>query len=94
MAETTITMEDGTELTPVPYMSQDYDDMMSSLEAAIAARKELMAPLIAFMDGEQVASVIEYLEQNADKYQGEPLVTVHYNAVLGCLKRLREAAKS
>lgn len=89
-----LTAPDGTELMPVPYMSQDYDDLITSLTAAIEARKVLMAPLIELMHGEVVSAVIDYLEEHADKYQGEPLVATHYNDALGCLKRLRDASKS
>lgn len=92
--ETTVTIEDGTQLTPVPFASQDYDDLMSSLEQAIAQRKLLMGPFEEFMHGDEVAAVIDYLEANADKFQNEPLVTVHYNAALGCLMRLRDASRS
>lgn len=92
--EITVTSEDGTELTPVPFASQDHFDLMTSLEEAIAARKLLMGPFAEFMQSEAVTTVIDYLEANADKFQSEMLVNTHYNAALGCLKRLREASKS
>ncbi len=89
----TITTEDGTVLAPVPPATIEYDQMTESLNAAIAARALKVAPLIARMDAEETSELIDWLDANYQTFRDEPLISIHFEAALGCLKRLRDASK-